>query len=86
MMIKYGNNIDVANKTWRSMSDGIEMSDIALLGHPDTYTDHHNKLKSHITTTMIEQERRENSFYNLRLIDISSALFFGFKYCALLFL
>lgn len=62
---KYGNNNEVAEKTWRSMINGIEMSDIELLGSPLTYEDQHNKLRAKITTTMIERERRENAYYNL---------------------
>ena len=62
---KYGNNAAIADKTWKSMIDGIEVTDINLLGHPDTYDAHHAKLKSHITTSMIESERREGGYYNL---------------------
>lgn len=62
---KYGNNNEIAEKTWRSIIDGIEMSDIELLSNPLTYKDHHEKLKSRITTGMIEKERRESAYYNL---------------------
>jgi hypothetical protein len=62
---KYGNNSAIADKTWKSMIDGIEVTDINLLGHPDTYDAHHSKLKSHITSSMIESERRDGGYYNL---------------------
>lgn len=61
---QYGNNSSVAESIWQSMIDGIEASDIALLGDVNTYADHHKKLRGMITTTMIEQERRENAYYN----------------------
>ena len=62
---KYGNNSVIAEKIWRSMMDGIELSDIELLGNPTTFEKHHEKLKSHITTNMIESEKRENAYYNI---------------------
>jgi SAM-dependent methyltransferase len=62
---KYGNNSAIADKTWKSMIDGIEVTDINLLGHPDTYDAHHAKLKSHITSSMIESERRDGGYYTL---------------------
>ena len=62
---KYGNNNMIAEKTWRSMIDGIEMYTIDLLGDPMTYEAQHNKLRSMITNTMINQERRDNSYYSL---------------------
>lgn len=62
---KYGNNNEIAEKTWRSMINGIEMSDIELLGSPLTYEAQHSKLRSMITTSMIERDRRENAYYNL---------------------
>jgi SAM-dependent methyltransferase len=70
---KYGNNDVIAEKTWRSMIDGIEMSSIELLGDPLTYEAQHNKLRSLITTTMIERERRENSYYSL-ITDLAQPL------------
>jgi len=70
---KYGNNNEIAEKTWRSMIDGIEMSDIELLGDPLTYKAQHNKLRSMITTTMIERERRDNAYYSM-ITDLAEPL------------
>jgi len=62
---KYGNNNETAEKIWNSITDGIEMSDIELLGNPNTYKDHNALLKSKITSSTIERERRDNAYYNL---------------------
>jgi SAM-dependent methyltransferase len=62
---KYGNNNETASKTWRSMMDGIEISDIDLLGNETSYEIHNKKLKSKITTDVITMERRENSYYQV---------------------
>ena len=45
--------------------DGIEISDIELLGNIDTYDTHHKKLKSKITSDVITLERRENIYYQV---------------------
>jgi SAM-dependent methyltransferase len=62
---KYGNNSEIAEKTWRSMMDGIELSDIELLSKINTYDAHNKKLKSRITTDAISMERRENVYYQI---------------------
>lgn len=62
---KYGNNSEIAEKTWRSIMDGVEISDIELLGNPDTYDNHNKKLKSKITSEVITMERRENAYYQV---------------------
>ena len=62
---KYGNNSEIAEKTWRSMQDGIESSDIDLLSLPDTYEQHNKKLKAKITSDVITMERRENIYYQV---------------------
>ena len=62
---KYGNNNEIADKTWRSMIDGVDMTDIELLGNPVTYEAHHMKLRSLITSDVITRERRENSYYTM---------------------
>lgn len=61
---RYGNNSVIAERVWQSMIDGVEETDIELLANVNTYDDHHKKLRSRITSTMIEQERRENAYYN----------------------
>ncbi len=62
---KYGNNSEIAEKTWRSIMDGIEASDIDLLASPETYEAHNRKLKSKITSDVITAERRENIYYQV---------------------
>lgn len=62
---KYGNNSEIAEKTWRSIMDGIEASDIELLGNIETYEAHNKKLKSKITSEVITAERRENIYYQV---------------------
>jgi SAM-dependent methyltransferase len=62
---KYGNNNEIADKTWRSIMDGIEISDIELLGNESSYELHNKKLKSKITTDVITMERRENIYYQV---------------------
>jgi len=60
---KYGNAEWVSNKTWKSMMDSIEISDIELLSKLDTYEKHSTYLKSKITAKSIEQMRQENKYY-----------------------
>lgn len=60
---KYGNAEWVGNKTWRSIMDGIEISDIELLSKLDTYDKHSKYLKNKITAKSIEQTRQENKYY-----------------------
>jgi SAM-dependent methyltransferase len=60
---KYGNAEWVSNKTWRSIMDGIEISDIEILSKLDTYEKHSKYLKSKITAKSIEQMRQENKYY-----------------------
>jgi SAM-dependent methyltransferase len=60
---KYGNAEWVGNKTWFSIMDGIEISDIELLSNLDTYEKHSKYLKSKITAKSIEQMRQENKYY-----------------------
>ena len=62
---KYGNNSEIAEKTWRSIMDGIEASDIDLLSLPETYEQHNKKLKAKITSDVITMERRENIYYQV---------------------
>jgi SAM-dependent methyltransferase len=62
---KYGNNSEIAEKTWRSIMDGIEASDIELLGSTESYDSHNRKLKSKITSDVITAERRENIYYQV---------------------
>lgn len=62
---KYGNNNVIADKTWRSIMDGIEISDIDLLGNITSYEIHNKKLKSKITTDVITMERRDNIYYQV---------------------
>ena len=62
---KYGNNSEIAEKTWRSIMDGIEASDIELLGSVETYELHNKKLKGKITSDVITAERRENIYYQV---------------------
>lgn len=62
---KYGNNSEIAEKTWRSIMDGIEASDIELLGSIETYESHNKKLKGKITSDVITAERRENIYYQV---------------------
>ena len=61
---RYGNNNVIAERVWQSMIDGVEETDIELLANASTYDEHHKKLRSRITSSMIEQERRENAYYN----------------------
>jgi SAM-dependent methyltransferase len=62
---KYGNNSEIAEKTWRSIMDGIEASDIELLGSVESYEAHNKKLKGKITSDVITAERRENIYYQV---------------------
>jgi SAM-dependent methyltransferase len=62
---KYGNNSEIAEKTWRSMMDGVEANDIEMLGSIETYEVHNKKLKSKITSDVITMERRENIYYQV---------------------
>ena len=62
---KYGNNSEIAEKTWRSIMDGVEIADIELLGNPNTYDNHNKKLKGKITSEVITMERRENAYYQI---------------------
>jgi len=62
---KYGNNSEIAEKTWRSIMDGIEGSDIELLGNVESYDSHNKKLKTKITSDVITMERRENIYYQV---------------------
>jgi len=62
---KYGNNSEIAEKTWRSIMDGIEASDIDQLGSTETYEVHNKKLKGKITSDVITAERRENIYYQV---------------------
>lgn len=61
---KYGNSANIAKMVWKSMTDGIEIDDINMLGNPVTHEAHYNKLKSRITTTMTEEMRQENAYYS----------------------
>jgi len=60
---RYGNSEWVGNKTWRSIMDGIEISDIELLSKLDTYETHSKYLKNKITAKSIEEMRKENKYY-----------------------
>ena len=60
---KYGNSEWVSNKTWKSMMESIEISDIIMLSKLDTYEKHSIYLKSKITAKSIEQMRQENKYY-----------------------
>jgi hypothetical protein len=60
---RYGNSEWVGNKTWRSIMDGIEISDIELLSKLDTYETHYKYLKNKITAKSIEEMRNENKYY-----------------------
>jgi SAM-dependent methyltransferase len=62
---KYGNNSEIAEKTWRSMMDGVEISDIELLSNIESYESHNKKLKAKITSDVITMERRENIYYQV---------------------
>lgn len=60
---KYGNAEWVANKNWRSIMDGIEISDIELLGKVDTYEKHIKYLRTKVTSESIQQMRQEDKYY-----------------------
>lgn len=70
---KYGNNSVIADKTWRSMIDGIEITDIELLGNPTTYEEHNDKLRSKMSFDVIAQERREDKYYAM-ISNLASGL------------
>lgn len=60
---KYGNAENISNKIWRSIIDGIEISDIEILSKLNTYETHSKYLKSKITAKSIEQMRQEDKYY-----------------------
>lgn len=63
---KYGNNSEIAEKTWRSIMDGVEISDIELLAKIETYDSHNRLLKSKITSDVITLQRRDNAYYQIK--------------------
>ena len=60
---KYGNYIDVAEKTWNSMKDSLGMDDLKLLSSKDTYENHMNYLRNLVDTGVIAKQRQQDVYY-----------------------
>lgn len=60
---KYGNYIDVAEKTWRSIKNKITMDDIIKLSDKNTYENFINVLRNRIDVSLIEKERVQDIYY-----------------------
>jgi hypothetical protein len=60
---KYGNFKDVADKTWNSMMESLNMDDIKILSNPNSYEDHMKFLKTKVDTSVIAYERKQDVYY-----------------------
>ena len=60
---QYGNYKDVADKTWNSIIDSLDIKDLKILGNTNTYESHMKFLKSKVNTSTITLERQEDVYY-----------------------
>ena len=60
---QFGNFKDVADKTWNSIMESLDIKDLKILGNPDTYESHMKFLKSKVDTSIITLERKEDIYY-----------------------
>lgn len=63
---KYGNNEEIADKVWRSILMPIDISDLQILGDPNTYDKHLSVMRSKIDVRLIEKSRSEDIYYQLK--------------------
>lgn len=63
---KYGNNANIANRIYRSMTNPITMDDFGRLGNDSTFEKHMNHIKSTIDSSLIVETWRENQYYQLK--------------------
>jgi SAM-dependent methyltransferase len=59
----YGNYIDTANNTWKSISNPILMSDFDKLSRDNTYDNHIKFLRSRIDHSIIKDEFKNTLYY-----------------------
>lgn len=62
---KYGNNIDIANKIWRSIENPFTFSDMMILSKDNMYVKHLDVLRNKIDHSVIISEQQENSYYQI---------------------
>lgn len=62
---KYGNNFEIANRIWRSITNPTTIDDIIKLSDVKTYDEHMKYLKSKIDTSIITTERKQNVYYQI---------------------
>jgi len=60
---QYGNFKDVADKTWNSIIESLDINDLKILGDPNTYEAHMKFLKTKVDTSVITLERKEDIYY-----------------------
>ena len=60
---QYGNFKDVADKTWNSIIESLDINDLKILGDPSTYENHMKFLKTKVDTSVITLERKEDIYY-----------------------
>jgi SAM-dependent methyltransferase len=62
---KFGNNIDVAERIWRSIVVPVRYSDIEALSNDTTYERHLNDMKKKITKESMIAIAKENVYYQI---------------------
>lgn len=60
---KYGNNVDIADRIWRSIIVPVRYVDIETLANDEMYDRHINEMRKKVTKEMIMSASKENLYY-----------------------